>query len=132
MSRNTPAGDFNNTLINGTFGIIAFTWQGTNYPMANVRQIYGAKNEGDTVPSESNYAQLVNPEIEKLIPQIDTEADKTKRQELTNQVDKLIWEEVHTLPIYRRVGYTATPKNLANYGAATFKSIKVEDIGYLK
>lgn len=129
---NIAPDDFSKNLQAHSFEIMAFTWQGTNYPMANVRQIYGAKNEGDTVPSESNYAQLVNPEIEKLIPQIDTEADKTKRQELTNQVDKLIWEEVHTLPIYRRVGYTATPKNLANYGAATFKSIKVEDIGYLK
>lgn len=127
---NTPAGDFNNTLINGTFGIIAFTWQGTPYPMANVRQIYGAAAEGSTEPSDSNFARLVNPEIEELIPQIETEADHDTRVDLTNQADKLIWESGHTLPIYRRQAFTAVPENLANYGAATFASTRVEDIGY--
>ncbi|GAA1388787.1 ABC transporter family substrate-binding protein [Luteococcus peritonei] len=129
---NIAPDDMSKTLTAHSFEIMAFTWQGTNYPMANVRQIYGAKTEGDPEPSESNYAQLVNPEIEKLIPQIATEVDKTKRQDLTNQADKLIWDEVHTLPIYRRIGYAATPKNLANYGSATFQTIPVEDIGYTK
>jgi len=129
---NTPTDDFGKTLTGHDFGIIAFTWQGTNYPMANVRQIYGAVSEGSDVPSDSNFAQLINPTIEELIPQIDTETDKAKRVELTNEADTLIWEEVHTLPIYRRQGFTAVPGDLANYGAVTFKSITVEDIGYLK
>lgn len=129
---NIAPDDMSKNLTAHSFEIMAFTWQGTPYPMNNIRQIYGAKSAGAEVPSESNYAQLVNPEIEKLIPQADTEADVAKRQDLTNQVDKMIWDEVHTLPIYRRIGYTAAPKNLANYGSATFKTLPPENIGYTK
>ena len=128
---NTPTDDFVSTLTGGDFGIIAFTWQGTNFPMANVRQIYGAAAEGSDEPSDSNFAQLINPEIEALIPQIDTEPDRPTRIDLTNQADLLIWEQVHTLPLYRRQSFTAVPENLANFGAATFQTYLPEDIGYL-
>ncbi|WP_420174565.1 ABC transporter family substrate-binding protein [Luteococcus sp. OSA5] len=129
---NIAPDDMSKNLRAHSFEIMAFTWQGTPYPMNNIRQIYGAKTAGSQDPSESNYAQLVDPEIEKLIPQVDTEADEKKRAELTNQVDKIIWDQVHTLPIYRRVGYTAAPKTLANYGSATFKTLPKENIGYVK
>lgn len=124
--------DMNKVLQAHSFDIIAFTWVGTNYPMGNIRQIYGAQKEGSTVPSGSNYAQLVNPDIEKLIPQVAQETDVTKREDLANQIDKLIWQEGHTLPLYRRIGYVAEPKNLANYGSSTFQTTRVEDIGYTK
>ncbi|NNE95505.1 MAG: ABC transporter family substrate-binding protein [Acidimicrobiales bacterium] len=129
---NTPTDDFVSTLVGGTFDIIAFTWQGTNYPMANVRQIYGAASEGSDEPSSSNFAQLIMPEVEALIPQIDTENDLQTRIDLTNQADKIIWDNVHTMPIYRRQSFTAVPENLANMGASTFQltSLQVENIGY--
>ncbi len=129
---NTPTDDFVSTLTEGTFGIIAFTWQGTNYPMNNVRQIYGAAAEGSEDPSDSNFAGLVNPDIEALIPQIDTEPDNQARIDLTNEADLLIWEQVHTLPLYRRQSFTAVPANLANFGASTFelRSLQTENIGY--
>lgn len=130
----TPTDDFVSTLTGGTFGIIAFTWQGTNYPMGNVRQIYGAAAEGSTDPSDSNFAQLIMPDLEELIPQIDTETDLQTRIDLTNQADAIIWDQVHTLPIYRRQSFTAVPENLANMGASTFQlsSLQPEDIGYLE
>lgn len=127
---NTPTDDFVSTLTGGTFGIIAFTWQGTNYPMANVRQIYGAASAGSEEPSSSNFAQLITPEIEDLIPQIATETDLQTRIDLTNQADEIIWEQGHTLPIYRRQAFTAVPATLANFGAATFRNIQPEDIGF--
>jgi peptide/nickel transport system substrate-binding protein len=127
---NTPTDDFVSTLTGGTFGIIAFTWQGTPYPMNNVRQIYGAAAEGSDEPSSSNFAQLITPEVEALIPQIDTETDLQTRIDLTNEADLLIWDAGHTLPIYRRQAFTAVPATLANFGAATFRNIQPEDIGY--
>ena len=42
---NTPSSDMQKVLTNHSFDVIAFTWQGTAYPMANVRQIYGAAAE---------------------------------------------------------------------------------------
>ena len=129
---NTPSSDMQKVLTNHSFDVIAFTWQGTQYPMANVRQIYGAAAEGSKKPSQSNYTQIIDPEIEKLIPQIDTEMDVNKRRELTNEADKHIWDDVMVLPLYRRIMFTATPKNLANFGAATFQRVHTEDIGYVK
>lgn len=129
---NTASDTYQKVLQNHSFDTISFTWQGTDWPMNNVRQIYGAASEGSKQPSESNYAQIVDPKLEQLIPKIDTEEDQTKRQDLTNQADKIIWDNVHTLPLYRRVMFTAVPKNLANYGAATFQSYRPEDIGFMK
>lgn len=131
---NTPSDSMNNVLTSHSFGLIAFTWVGTPYPMANVRQIYGAAAEGSKAPSESNFSQLIDPQIEKLIPQIDTQEDQTKRQDLANQADKIIWDDVMTLPLYQRAQFTAVPKNLANYGASTFQagSFLAEDIGFVK
>ncbi len=127
---NTPTADFVTTLTERDFGIIAFTWQGTNYPMNNVRQIYGAASEGSEEPGDSNFAALVNPDIEALIPQIDTEPDRPTRVDLTNEADSIIWESVHTLPIYRRQAFTAVPETLANFGASTFENYLAENVGY--
>ncbi|GAE69152.1 extracellular solute-binding transport protein [Cutibacterium acnes JCM 18909] len=88
---NTPSDSFTQTLSSHSFDVIAFTWNGTAYPMANIRQIYGAAAEGSKQPSQSNFAQIVDPEVEKLISKIDTESDVSKRRELANQADKTIW-----------------------------------------
>ena len=129
---NTPSSDMQKVLTNHSFDVIAFTWQGTPYPMANVRQIYGAAAEGSKKPSQSNFSQIIDPEVEKLIPQIDTEMDVNKRRELTNEADKHIWDDVMVLPLYRRIMFSGAPKNLANYGSATFQRTRGEDIGYVK
>jgi peptide/nickel transport system substrate-binding protein len=129
---NTPSDSFTQTLSSHSFDVIAFTWNGTAYPMANIRQIYGAAAEGSKQPSQSNFAQIVDPEVEKLISKIDTESDVSKRRELANQADKTIWDDVMTLPLYRRMSFTAVPKNLANFGASTFQTVRAEDIGFQK
>ena len=129
---NTPSDSFTQTLSSHSFDVIAFTWNGTAYPMANIRQIYGAAAEGSKQPSQSNFAQIVDPEVEKLISKIDTESDVSKRRELANQADKTIWDDVMTLPLYRRMSPTAVPKNLANFGASTFQTVRAEDIGFQK
>lgn len=129
---NTPSDSYTENLTSHSFGIMAFTWQGTPYPMNNIRQIYGAASEGSKQPSESNFSQYIDPRIEKLIPEADTEENVTKRQETVNQVDKYIWDDVMTVPLYRRDMFTAVPKNLANYGPSTFESYRTEDIGYTK
>lgn len=129
---NTPSDSFTQTLSSHSFDVIAFTWNGTAYPMANIRQIYGAAAEGSKQPSQSNYSQLLDPKVEKLISKIGTESDVSKRRELANQADKTIWDDVMTLPLYRRMSFTAVPKNLANFGASTFQTVRAEDIGFQK
>lgn len=109
----------------GNFEICSFTWQGTQYPMNNVGQIYGKG-------SNSNYSNGSVPEIDELKNKISAEMDHKKRVEMTNEVDKLIWENVFNIPIYQRMEMTAVPKNIANMGAFGLASARVENIGYMK
>ncbi|MCR2052904.1 ABC transporter family substrate-binding protein [Actinomyces bowdenii] len=108
----------------GNYEMTAFTWQKTQYPMANVGQIYGTG-------SGSNYSGQSIPEIDDLIAKIDVELDNAKRVELTNQVDELVWEHVLNFPMYERREFTAVPKRLANFGAQGLASYRPERIGYV-
>ena len=107
----------------GNFEIVAFTWIGTDWPMANIGQIYGKD-------SASNYTGVWSEDLEKLIDEVGSEADHAKRVELANQADKLIWDEAIVTPIYSRAGYVAVPKTLANYGSFGLSSRRMQDVGY--
>lgn len=120
---NKSSDDFSPTLIDGTFGIIAFTWQSTVYPFANIGQIY-------TCDAENNFSNICNEEIDKLTAEADVEMDEDKRSELGNQIDKLVWDEVMNAPLYRRMEYTAVPQNLANFGAFGLSTGRAENIGF--
>ncbi|WP_043562282.1 ABC transporter family substrate-binding protein [Actinomyces israelii] len=106
------------------YGITAFTWQKTQYPMANIKQIYGTG-------SESNFTGQSVPEIDSYIVKISTTNDAQERYRMTNEVDKLVWQHVMNIPIYERRELTAVPKNLANYGAMGLSSVYAENIGYM-
>jgi peptide/nickel transport system substrate-binding protein len=107
------------------FEIVAFSWIGTQYPFTSIDQIYGTGKD-------SNYAQLSMPEVDALVKQINTETDIPKRIQLTNEADKIIWENVHTLPLYQRPELVAVKAKLANYGAKGLGNFQWEDIGYQK
>ncbi len=74
------------------------------------------------------------PEVDKLIAQIDVEVDPAKRIELANQADQIIWENVHTLPLYQRPELIGVKAKLANYGAfgLSAKAFPWENVGFQK
>ena len=106
------------------YGITAFTWQKTQYPIANIKQIYGTD-------SDSNFTGQSIPEIDDYIVKVATTDDEQERFRMTNEVDKLVWQHVMNIPIYERRELTAVPKNLANYGAMGLASVRSQDIGYM-
>ncbi|MCI1963887.1 MAG: ABC transporter family substrate-binding protein [Ancrocorticia sp.] len=123
----TTSDEFFNRIIAGEYELVSFSWQGTPYPMANVGQIYG-KPDGNN----SNFTGLDVPEIDEYVSKIASETDNEERIKLTNEVDKVIWDNVMVLPLYYRANITAVPANLANYGASAFETLPAEDIGYTK
>jgi len=120
-----PVARFGPTLTGKEFEIIAFSWVGTPYPFSGIKQIYGTG-------SLSNYAQLSVPEVDELAAQIAIETDSAKRIELANAVDRILWENVHTLPLYQRPELIATRKDLANYGAFGLSSEQWEHVGFMR
>lgn len=107
------------------FEITAFTWQGTQYPMANIHQIYGTD-------SDSNFTGLSVPEVDEYIKKVAVTVDDEERRKLTNECDRVIWENVFNFPIYVREQLTAVPKRLANYGAVGLANFRAENVGYVK
>ena len=126
---NVPIAKFQDgsVLTKHEFDMIAFSWIGTPYPFTSIKQLYGTGQE-------SNFAQLSMPELDELVKQIDVETDPAKRIDLGNQAAKIIWENVHNLPLYQRPELKATKSKLANYGAFGFsdKSFHWENVGYEK
>jgi len=120
-----PIPRFGPTLVAGEFELIAFSWIGTPYPFSGLVQIYGTG-------SESNYARLSLPEVDELAARVATETDPAERIALANRADALLWEAVHTLPLYQRPELIATRTRLANYGATGLSSLRWENIGYRK
>lgn len=120
-----PVSQFSSTLTGHEFELIAFSWIGTPYPFSGIKQIYGSG-------SDSNFAQLSMPEVDELAEQIARETDVEKRIELANQADRIIWENVHTLPLYQRPELIAARSDLANYGAFGLSSTHWENVGFMQ
>lgn len=110
-------------LSNHEFEIVAFSWIGTPYPFGGIKQIYGTG-------AESNFSQASIPAVDDLVKKIDVENDRATRAKLANEANKLIWEEVMTLPLYQRPELIAAKSKLANYGAVGLSSLRYENIGY--
>ncbi len=111
--------DWPGVLVEHKFGIVAFSWIGTSFPLRNIGQIYGGTTkDGKFTANESNFAQLDVKKVNELTPMIDTEMDAAKRADLGNQAAQAIWEDVHTLPLYQRPMLIGVREKLANIGAA--------------
>jgi peptide/nickel transport system substrate-binding protein len=123
-----PLDDFFDKYVRpGHFDFTLFSWMGTQFPITSAQSIY-QQPIGDNI--RQNYARVGNDEIDRLYQEVGQELDPAKAIEKANQIDKLIWEEVHSLTMYQRPDIWAVKANLANMGAFGFASITYEDIGW--
>ncbi|MGW4965500.1 ABC transporter family substrate-binding protein [Nonomuraea sp. NPDC004186] len=114
---------FTDYIIKGDFDLVPFTWIGTPLPLGGLPQIY-------KTGSESNFPKSNDPELDKAIEAVGNETDQTKAYELANAADKMIWDLVHTIPLYQRPEIWATKKTLANFGARGYKFYDWSAVGY--
>jgi peptide/nickel transport system substrate-binding protein len=105
---------FTDYIIKGDFDLVPFTWIGTPLPLGSLPQIY-------KTGSESNFPKSNDPTVDQAIDAAVDATDQTKAYELANAADKLIWDMVHTIPLYQRPEIWATKKTLANFGARGYK-----------
>ena len=119
---------FDKYITPGRFDFTVFSWLGTPFPISSAQSIY-MKPKGDAV--RQNYARVGSDEIDKLFLENFEELDPEKAIARANEIDKLIWAEVHSLTMYQRPDIHAVKSGLANIGAYGFASISYEDIGWL-
>jgi len=119
----------NDAIKSGDFDLIGFVWQSTASPFSSSRSIY-AQPQGNDV--QQNYGRIYDPRISALFDQGIRELDDAKRADLGNQIDQLIWQEVHHLPLYPSTGAYAVRSTLANFGAPGFADIDYINAGFVK
>ncbi|TDD04037.1 ABC transporter family substrate-binding protein [Nonomuraea deserti] len=114
---------FTDFIIKGDFDLVPFSWIGTPLPIGSLAQIY-------KTGSESNFPKASDPAVDEAIEAAVSETDPAKAIELANAADKLIWDMVHTIPLYQRPDIQAAKKTVANLGAEGYKSYDWSMVGF--
>ena len=130
MIDTVPGDDFFDKYVRiGHFDFTLFSWLGTPFPVSSGQSIY-IKPVGDK--NQQNYARIGSEELDNLYRETVAELDPAKAIQKANEIDKLIWAEVHSLTTYQRPDIWGTKAGLANMGAYGFASVIYEDIGWVK
>ncbi|AQZ65321.1 Oligopeptide ABC transporter, periplasmic oligopeptide-binding protein OppA (TC 3.A.1.5.1) [[Actinomadura] parvosata subsp. kistnae] len=114
---------FTDFIIKGDFDLVAFSWIGTPLPFGGLPQIY-------KTGSESNFPKSNDPAVDAAIDAVGKATDPAKAAELANAADKLIWDMVHTIPLYQLPDIRAVKKTVANYGAPGYKYFNWGEVGF--
>lgn len=116
---------FSDYVTPGNFDIAQFAWGGDAFPLSSLTQAYASQGE-------SNYGKIGSPEIDAKIEETLSELDPAKARTLANELDKMIWAEGHSFPLFQAPGNVAVRSNLANYGPAGIGDINYSAIGFMK
>ncbi|MGV0577047.1 ABC transporter family substrate-binding protein [Mycolicibacterium elephantis] len=119
------AGFFTDFITVGNFDIAQFAWSGDAFPLASLTQIY-------RTGAESNFGRISSPEIDAKIEETVSELDPDKARTLANELDKMLFEEVFSLPLTQSTGNIAVRSNLANFGAFGLADADYTEIGFMK
>jgi peptide/nickel transport system substrate-binding protein len=109
----------------GNFDIAQFAWGADAFALCCLTQIY-------TTGAESNFGKISSPEIDAKAEQTLDELDADKARMLANELDKLIWAEGFSLPLFQSSGNVAVRSTLANFGAFGLADVDYTKIGFMK
>jgi peptide/nickel transport system substrate-binding protein len=116
------------SIYRGDFDLAVIIWQNTPTPLSSGVGIYQTPTGANV---RQNYGRIASPRIDAMFAQAISELDDAKRADLGNQIDRLIWQEVHSIPLYARPGAVAVRSNLVNFGAAGFADIDYINAGFM-
>jgi peptide/nickel transport system substrate-binding protein len=123
-----PTGQFFSNFVNvGNFDLTGFQWIQTSVPFSNS---VGNYQETKGTDIGNNFGRIYDPRIGPLFAQGLAELNEAKRAEIGNQVDRLIWEEVHDVPLYPQTGAFAVRATVANFGAGGLGDWDFEHAGF--
>ena len=103
---------FGDRLPKGNFDIANFAWVSSPWASAN-KAIYETVNE-DAGAGGSNYGSYANPEVDRMMSAAIGELDEDKVSEQWNNVDKKMWEDIATIPLYQKPTFIAVRNTFAN------------------
>jgi peptide/nickel transport system substrate-binding protein len=118
-------GFFTNFISKGDFDIAQFAFLGDAFPLGSLTQIY-------TQNGASNFGKIGSPDIDAKIEQTLQELDPDKARALADELDKMLFAEVFSLPLFQSPGNVAVRSNLANFGAFGLADADYTKIGFMK
>jgi peptide/nickel transport system substrate-binding protein len=89
----------------------------------------GVKLDLDTKSGGGFFTNYI---IDAKADQTTDELDPAKARALANEVDKLIWAEGFSLPLFQSAGNSAVRSTLANFGPAGLGDVDYTKIGFMK
>jgi len=125
LDAKSGGGFFTNYIIVGDFDIAQFSWVGDAFSLCCLNQIF-------TTGADSNFGKISSPEIDAKAEEVTDELDPVKARALANDVDKLIWAEGFSLPLFQSAGNAAVRSTLANFGPAGIGDTDYTKIGFMK
>jgi peptide/nickel transport system substrate-binding protein len=96
------------SLAAGGFQVALFAWVGNPFISSQPPIYMSPKAAGGT---QQNYSRAGNDQIDSLLNSWQTETDATKVASTGNQIDKLLWDQMATLPLYQKptfIAYSST------------------------
>jgi glutathione transport system substrate-binding protein len=128
--RAVPADDLLDEYVSpGAFDLVPFSWLGTPFPVSANRSVF-ARPRAERI--QQNYARIGTAEIDASMDRATGELDPRKARRLTNEADRLVWQQVSVLPLYQRPELVGTRASLANFGACGFYDLAYADIGFTR
>lgn len=109
----------------GNFDLVQFAYGGDAFPLSSLTQIYASTGEG-------NVGKISSPQIDAQIEKTLSELDPAKARDNANELDKMIFEAGHSLPLFQSAGNVAVRSNLANYGPAGIGDLNYTAIGFMQ
>ena len=110
-----PVNQFFSGYVNtGNFDLAGFQYVGSSAAFANSVNVFQEPKGTDL---GINFGRIYDPRIGVLFEQGFAELDDAKRADIGNQVDRVIWEEVHDIPLFPQTGAWALRATVANFGA---------------
>jgi peptide/nickel transport system substrate-binding protein len=97
----------------GGFQVALFAWVGSPFISATPPIYQSPQGAGGKV--QQNYTRIGTPQIDALLKRWVTETDNGKIASTGNEVDKLLWDQMATLPLYQKptfIAYSTTVQNV--------------------
>ena len=117
----------NQYLTVGNFDFLNMSWLGTPFPISSTKSIYTF----DPANPQQNYGKVPDTEgLAELYRQANEELDDQKRIALGDQIDKAIWKEAFSIPLYQRPDAVGVRKNVVNFGAFGFAQPDWTKVGF--
>jgi peptide/nickel transport system substrate-binding protein len=141
--RQYPSNEIFPTVTSGNFDLALFSWYATASPLSGSTEIYGSPvdNSGTAggppdrplnLNARQNYGRVASPEIDAAFAEGNAELDAGRRAAIGNRIDRLLWGEAHSVPLFAWPGAVAVRTGLANFGASGFADPDDVDAGFLR